>query len=206
MACANGSRQTRQRGFTLLEALIALALTASLSLMCWQVLHGVLLNSTTIKQQSTRFRQLQFAIALLKRDFSQALVPTRQRGPLTGREAAARQALLAETSAHLLRHNWLNPGALLPRSELEEVAYRLNQGRLERLSWRYPPQAGSGAPVVTPLLTGVESFHISYYRDGKAAARWNMWSALPDSVQVTLRLTGVGEIHRRIIVQPIAKG
>ncbi|GLR08063.1 type II secretion system protein GspJ [Mixta theicola] len=206
MASANRYRRTLQRGFTLLEILIALALTAGLSLMCWQVMHGVLLNSATIKQQSTRFTQLQFAVTLLERDFSQAMVSATQRNQLTESEAAARQALLAETQAHFLRHNWLNPGALLPRTELEEVAYRLKQGRLERLSWRYPQQGEDMPPAITTLLTDTESFHISYYRDGKVTDRWNMFSALPDSVKITLRLTGVGEIHRRIIVKPTGKG
>lgn len=194
-----GTSGRAQRGFTLLEILIALALTAGLSLMCWQVLHGVLLNSAAIKQQSTRFTQLQFAVTLLERDFSQALLPSIA-ASRQGESKAPRQALLAQAQVRLLRHNWLNPGALLPRTELEEVAYRLNQGRLERISFRYPQPREDIAPAVSTLLTDVEAFHIVYYRDGKAAERWNMLNTLPDSVKITLRITGIGDIHRRIIV------
>ena len=185
-----------QSGFTLLEVLIALALTAGLSLMCWQVLNGVLLNSTAIKQQSARFTQLQFAVTLLERDFSQALLPPTRKSPQAKNDAS----LQAQNQVRFLRHNWLNPGALLPRTELEEVIYRLNQGRLERISFRYPPPGENSAPAITPLLTGVEAFHITYYRNGKVTERWNMFSALPDSVKITLRLTGIGEVYRRIIV------
>lgn len=184
----------KQCGFTLLEILIALALTAGLSLMCWQVLHGVLLNGAAIKQQSTRFTQLQFAVTLIERDFSHALQPA------TSGSQQSTPDTTNKTQAHFLRHNWLNPGALLPRTELEEVAYQLNDGRLERLSFPYPPQEKSRSPTMTTLLTDVESFHVSYYHEGKVTERWNMFNALPDSVNVTLRLTGIGEIHRRIIV------
>lgn len=184
----------KQCGFTLLEILIALALTAGLSLMCWQVLHGVLLNGAAIRQQSTRFTQLQFAVALIERDFSHAVQPSISRSQQSTPDTPNK------TQAHFLRHNWLNPGALLPRTELEEVAYQLNEGRLERLSFHYPPQGKNRAPTMTTLLTGVESFHISYYHEGKVTERWNMFNALPDSVNITLRLTDIGEIHRRIIV------
>lgn len=184
----------KQCGFTLLEILIALALTAGLSLMCWQVLHGVLLNGAAIKQQSTRFTQLQFAVTLIERDFSHALQPS------TSGSQQSTPDTTNKTQAHFLRHNWLNPGALLPRSELEEVAYQLNEGRLERVSFPYPPQGSTRSPTITTLLTDVESFHVSYYHEGKITERWNMFNALPDSVNITLRLTGIGEIHRRIIV------
>ena len=200
---AEAAAKPAQRGFTLLEILIALALTAGLSLMCWQITRGVLLSSATIKQQSTRFTQLQFAVALLERDFSHAIAPAgaRRSAPADPTDATrARQTLLATAQAHFLRHNWLNPGALLPRSELEEVAYRLNQGSLERISWRYPSQAEEGAPHRTTLLTDVEALRITYYQGGKALDRWDMFSSLPDSVRITLQLKGVGEIYRHIIV------
>lgn len=189
----------QQRGFTLLEVLIALALTAGMSLMCWQVLHGVLLTSATIKQQSTRFTQLQFAVTLLERDFSQAILPSTARNHQAAM-SPVKQKLLSESQGHFVRHNWLNPGARLPRTELEEVAYRLSQGSLERISFRYPQQGDNATPTIIPLLSGVESFHIAYYRDGKVMDRWNMFSVLPDSVMITLRLAGVGEIYRHIIV------
>lgn len=189
----------QQRGFTLLEVLIALALTAGMSLMCWQVLHGVLLTSATIKQQSTRFTQLQFAVTLLERDFSQAILPSTARNHQAAM-SSVKQKLLSESQGHFVRHNWLNPGARLPRTELEEVAYRLSQGSLERISFRYPQQGDNTTPTIIPLLSGVESFHIAYYRDGKVMDRWNMFSVLPDSVMITLRLAGVGEIYRHIIV------
>lgn len=195
----SAKHKSQQRGFTLLEILIALALTAGLSLMCWQVLHGVLLNGAAIKQQSTRFTQLQFAITLIERDFSHALQPSTSESQQSAYDATSKTQL-AQVQAHFLRNNWLNPGGLLPRTELEEVAYRLHEGRLERLSFHYPPQGEIRSPTSTTLLTDVESFHISYYREGKVTEHWNMFNALPDSVKITLRLTGIGEIHRRIIV------
>ncbi|MDU4093097.1 MAG: type II secretion system minor pseudopilin GspJ [Pantoea sp.] len=193
------SDKHKQGGFTLLEILIALALTAGLSLMCWQVLHGVLLNGAAIKQQSTRFTQLQFAITLIERDFSHALQPSTPESQQSAHHTTS-NTQLTQAQAHFLRHNWLNPGGLLPRTELEEVAYQLNEGRLERLSLPYPPQGKARVPTITTLLTDVESFHVSYYHEGNVTEHWNMFNTLPDSVNITLRLTGIGEIHRRIIV------
>lgn len=65
-------KRALQRGFTLVEMLLAIALFAMLSLTALAVFRGVLKNDEITQRKSTQLTQLQRALAIVERDFAHA--------------------------------------------------------------------------------------------------------------------------------------
>ena len=62
---------TKNKGFTLLEILIALFIFTILSMMLVKSLHSVIDLSSRTDQHATRLRQMQMALLILSRDIEQ---------------------------------------------------------------------------------------------------------------------------------------
>lgn len=60
----------RQRGFTLLEIMIALTIFAVISTLAWQILDGAMRTSSATDTRAAKLNQLQRAWSLMERDFS----------------------------------------------------------------------------------------------------------------------------------------
>nr|WP_269474468.1 type II secretion system minor pseudopilin GspJ [Serratia ureilytica] len=197
-----------QRGFTLVEMLLAIALFAMLSLTALTVFRGVLKNDEITQRKSTQLTQLQRALAIVERDLTQA----QARAP-TGdkRWPAAPEFAVLQTAGEeggdcqllLIRNGWPNPQARLPRATQERVAYRYRQGRLERLS--YPnlssPQAAARSVL---LLSEVTRFQLRFYRQGEWLTAWRAGGLLPQAVEIVIDTPALGEV-RRIVTLPAAR-
>lgn len=61
----------RQRGFTLLEIMIALTIFAVISTLAWQILDGAMRTSSATDTRAAKLNQLQRAWSLMERDFFQ---------------------------------------------------------------------------------------------------------------------------------------
>ncbi|PKR39862.1 type II secretion system protein GspJ [Serratia ureilytica] len=183
-------KRALQRGFTLVEMLLAIALFAMLSLTALTVFRGVLKNDEITQRKSTQLTQLQRALAIVERDLTQA----QARAP-TGdkRWPAAPEFAVLQTAGEeggdfqllLIRNGWPNPQARLPRATQERVAYRYRQGRLERLS--YPnlssPQAAARSVL---LLSEVTRFQLRFYRQGEWLTAWRAGGLLPQAVEIAI--------------------
>nr|WP_301290798.1 type II secretion system minor pseudopilin GspJ [Serratia ureilytica] len=197
-----------QRGFTLVEMLLAIALFAMLSLTALTVFRGVLKNDEITQRKSTQLTQLQRALAIVERDLTQA----QARAP-TGdkRWPAAPEFAVLQTAGEeggdfqllLIRNGWPNPQARLPRATQERVGYRYRQGRLERLS--YPnlssPQAAARSVL---LLSEVTRFQLRFYRQGEWLTAWRAGGLLPQAVEIAIDTPALGEV-RRIVTLPAAR-
>lgn len=201
-------KRALQRGFTLVEMLLAIALFAMLSLTALTVFRGVLKNDEITQRKSTQLTQLQRALAIVERDLTQAQVraPTGDKRWPAAPEFAVQQTAGEEDGDFqllLIRNGWPNPQARLPRATQERVAYRYRQGRLERLS--YPnlssPQAAARSVL---LLSEVTRFQLRFYRQGEWLTAWRAGGLLPQAVEIAIDTPALGEV-RRIVTLPAAR-
>lgn len=192
-----------QRGFTLLEVLVALVIFALLSLAAQGIFQGVMRNNTVMKTKMTRLNELSFAMQRLEDDFSHALARApRENGdshpaPFTGGDGVLASS---EDGVTFTRSGWINPDARLRRSELQRMGWRLQGAELERLAWLYPDSLPGTQPQQTVLLKTVRHFRVRYYGDGKWHPRWKVEKQIPQAVEVTLELADYGTITRRFLL------
>ncbi|MFU9137011.1 type II secretion system minor pseudopilin GspJ [Erwinia tasmaniensis] len=186
----------RQAGFTLLEMVVALALTATISVVALQLFQGVVRSSDLIREKSTRLMQQQFAFSVMENDFSHALLSAAGSKDNDFNPNSDLPTTASDSVVQFLRGNWLNPGGMLQRTQIEAVSYRLRQGELQKVSAVWPADLAGREPKVTSLLTGVEAFTLRYYSGNQWVAELNMLSVLPKAVEITLVLTDSGKFSR----------
>lgn len=107
---------SKAQGFTLLEVLIALSLFAVLSAMAFGGLNQLLSQHQQLQHKQQRFVDLQSAIQVLERDFSQ-LAPRSIRDAFGDPQAALKGSSSPEFTYALSTKTWFNP-------HLKKLGYR----------------------------------------------------------------------------------
>ena len=196
----------RIRGFTLIEILVAIAILGVMAAMAFGGLNAVLTQREVALGSLQRLAGIQRTVTALTDDFAQ-LTPRAVRGAL-GRTSDP--PLIGdgrdENVERLTRSGWRNPGRL-PRSQLQRVAYRLEDEVLYRdYTWVLDPVLGD-EPVRQAMLEGVQALSLEYLDQGD---EWqNQWPPLqsqapgaewPRAVRITLALVDLGEIVRLVEV------
>ncbi|GGW90757.1 type II secretion system minor pseudopilin GspJ [Alteromonas halophila] len=153
-----------QRGFTLLEILIAMAIFTLIGLASTGLLTTVIDSNALSEQRFERLQQLQRAMITIERDIQQAVPrPVRVDGQ-------KREVVMAGGPADgsdddglgFVRAGWQNPQMMLPRSTLQYVAYRLNDEKLERLYGNYVDNVIGFEPKVRVLMEDVTSLNVDF--------------------------------------------
>ena len=194
---------SNQRGFTLLEVLVALVIFALLTLTAQAVFQGVLRNNAVTQAKISRLTELSFAMQQLENDFIQSFPRTvRETGAPGNTVFSAADGLLQSKGDGVMftRSGWFNPDARLRRSELQKLGWRLQDSQLERVTWRYPDNLPGTEPNQTVVLKSVRQFRLRYYRDGRWLTQWTAVRELPQAVEVTLDLPDYGLITRRFLL------
>ncbi|MGB9430218.1 MAG: type II secretion system minor pseudopilin GspJ [Gammaproteobacteria bacterium] len=199
---------TRIRGFTLVELLVAVAIFAVVAALAYGGLDSVISQREQTTGVMNRLRTVQQAISIMTRDFSQ-LDPRQVRDPLGGTLLAA----LISTPQNLppvtfTRGGWSNPLADV-RSTEERVAYQLDDDKLLRLSWPELDNVPQTQPTKQVLLTHVTAFDLRFMDStDQWQEQWPPLNAtasaylaqLPLAVEVDITLKDWGRITRIIEV------
>jgi general secretion pathway protein J len=193
----------RDNGFTLLEVLIAIAIFSLISLSSFTIFDTVLSGDEKAKQRSERHNELQRAFLIIERDITQI---ARRSVRLNGEapsddflQTSDDNFLADEQALAFVRHGWTNPGLLLPRSDMQAVAYRLVDETLERLYFNFVDAVVGEEPKVRPLMNDVSALTFEYY-DGKTwQATWSN-KYLPLAIAIDVDTKDYGVIRRQFLV------
>lgn len=194
------------KGFTFLEMLLSVLLFALVGMASVAVLTSVTNTDETAKLVLQQVQQMQRAMFIMERDFMQISARhVRIEGDPPKQERLWGEAYLLASEDHgisFTHQGWRNPGMILPRSELQAVAYRVQQGQLQRLFTVYVDAVNNTEPQQQTLLDNVSAFEVTYLSDEKWETRWHD-QYLPQAVKVRIVQENIGEIER-IFVFPDA--
>lgn len=228
----------RLRGFTLIEIMVAVAIVAVMFAIGLGTINQGVKTRAAIKEKQDRLLELETAVRVLEQDFVQLTPrPVRQavgdepaqpalQGSATGTETSSTVSSLGGTSSTqssstssgtlpllaLTRSGWSNPTGL-QRSELQRVAYYLENGTLRREYWYVLDPTLSSTTARRDLLTHVKSVTMQYM---DLSHNWQaQWPPLtvagaqalesnlrirPIAVQITIETEDFGKIVRIIEV------
>lgn len=188
-----------QRGFTLVELLVSLAIFAVVSMVAYGGLRLLIDNRELVERSADRLGEIQRAFSVLERDLQQA-VARGVRDPF----GDPRAAMLSEDLAAL---EWTRAGRPNPlgrtRSELQRVAYRVEDGALIRMGWEVLDQVQDPPLNQEPILERVEEIAVRFYEpESEWTETWPPAGAapetapLPQAVEIVVVLEDLGEIRR----------
>ncbi|CAM3931695.1 type II secretion system minor pseudopilin GspJ [Rheinheimera salexigens] len=189
----------RGQGFTFIEMLLAVSLFALVGLASIAVLSSVTKSDELSRESSQRLIEIQRTMLMLERDFMQISARhVRIDGEPAEKNRLVGAQYLFDSEDHGIsfsRQGWRNPGMILPRSEIQAVAYRLQEGVLQRLFTLYPDAVTGTVPRIQMLQSDLTGFEVEYLLAETWQQRWQD-SNLPTAVKVTLIHTYLGRIER----------
>jgi general secretion pathway protein J len=155
-------RRNKQQGFTLIEVLIAMAITVVVASIAYAGLDSAMRMSQTSQEQADNLQRLNRAFDVMAKDFRHVL-PRMVRNP--GGDAAFESAFIYAESAYpmlqLTRTGWYNPQpARFQRSNIQRVAYQLEDKELLRFSWQMPDHYSGDEADKVALLDKVTRFEV----------------------------------------------
>jgi general secretion pathway protein J len=197
-----------QKGFTLIEILIAMSIFALIAIGAVQILTGVTDSNDLSEQRFESLQELQRAMLIIERDFLQ-MVPRKSRveGDVSEQIVVAGRFAFNSSSDGLgfVRAGWHNPQLALRRSTLQAVAYRVQENQLQRLYSTYVDNVVGFEPKIRVLLNDVESVKFEFLKQfSDIEFNWEEAEAvdeLPIAVAIIIESEVYGQIRREFKVR-----
>ncbi|WP_338366460.1 type II secretion system minor pseudopilin GspJ [uncultured Pseudoalteromonas sp.] len=194
----------KQRGFTLIEVLVAMAILAVVIMATHQILDSTTKAKEASDDKIAELNGLQTAFRLMDQDFSQMTQRTVRNEAGDAQEQyllAGRYVLESQYDGiAFVRDGWVNPINLLSRSELQAVGYRVLDDNLERVYRVYVDQLDNMEPRVQVVLKGIEELKFEFLdANNEWQEQWQI-KALPKAVAVTLQQIEAEPIRRVFLV------
>ena len=193
----------RNRGFTLIELLVALAIFAVMSGFAYRGLTAMLESREALAKESRKWRDVSLFVGRVERDLA-ALLPERRATSASGTPLAALSSAIDSTPgpAGLALTRSGNMLAGNASAAPQRVAYRLREGRIERLGWASVDAAPRDEPQGIAVLSGVAGLAFRFLEAGALEWRpdWglpgNAAEKPPAAVEMTLTLASGERIVR----------
>ena len=169
--------------------------------MAYSGLDSIITTKTHTEQVSKRLVKLQQAFMFIGRDIEQTIDRSVRDGYGDTQEAMQGGSFNREILT-LTRAGYTNP-LDITRSQLQRVAYRFEDEKLLRVSWKMIDQDFEFEPQIRELLDNVEKVEIRYFdKTSQPHEQWpsgfsqNNTQSLPRAVELKLTLKDMGEIRR----------
>jgi len=194
----------KQRGFTLLEVMVALGILAFVIIATHQILETTTRAKDASDEKIAELNGLQTTFRLMDQDFSQMTkrAVRNESGDVQEQYLLAGRYVLKSQydGIAFVRDGWINPINLLPRSELQAVGYRVIDDNLERVYRVYVDQLDNMEPRVQRVLENIEELKFEFLDDkNEWQEQWEI-KALPKAVAVTLQQIEAEPIRRVFLV------
>ena len=195
----------KKQGFTLLELLVALSIFSMISVMAYGGLQTVITTKNSTQQASTRIAEVHLAMLRIANDLRQS-VARNIRDEHGDSLAAMTSATSSGEQVEWSRAGYRNP-ARLKRSNVQRVAYKIEQHKLMRLTWPVLDRAQDSEVMKTEVLSKVESVEWRFFNSENVwVSEWpeqtNAAAAfsLPQAVEINVVLEDFGSIQRLILL------
>lgn len=206
-------------GFTLVEVLVAMAITALISVMAYTGLSSALSGAESMRAAATRAHEINQALSMLSRDLRQVVnrPVVDELGQLS---PAFSGGELASDALVLTRAGWHNSTGA-PRSALQRVRWWLEDDQLWRGYFPVLDRTAGTEAVETTLLDDIERFEVRFLsalsvlesdrNDVIDRRNWqDNWiidfsqpgqlPAPPAAVEVVMEVVGLGEVRRTYVL------
>lgn len=197
----------RQRAFTLVELLVSLAIFALLATFAYRGLNMMLESRAALERESRKWRDVALFVGRIERDLGAVL--ERRAVGASGTPQAAVSSLIDATTAReglaLTRAgNPLHENAL---AAPQRIAYRLREGRVERLSWAGTEASPREEPQPVPVLGSASALAFRFLdARGDWRPTWGLPGSnerLPAAVEVAVTLASGERVVRLVeLVRP----
>ncbi len=193
------------RGFTLVELLVALVVLSLLSVAGYRALDALLNTREHIAAETRKWQHLEFFFSRMEQDVAQAVHRSiRDQGGILEPEWIGRPVVVADNEPQLEFTRAGIPGQGEEMVLPQRIGYRLQQGSIMLLRWPFLDQAPHTEPVRYPLLDGVREFRLRYM---EANGNWlDQWppgapGLLPTGLEVELILASGEQVVRDFALQ-----
>jgi general secretion pathway protein J len=211
MIVARGRARSRAPGFTLLELLVALFVTAVMFALGYGAITQALGNRDAVRLQQQRLNDLQRTVRVLTQDFSQVAARPVRDVLGTGEEDALRADPRVATLVSFTRAGVGNLAGV-SRPSLQRIEYVLENGTLVRQAWPVLDRTQSTVATRRVLARELRAVRFRYMDQsrqwldqwpppGTQPTRPGRASRLrPVAVEITLETTDFGTVTRLVEV------
>ncbi|MGH8127983.1 MAG: type II secretion system minor pseudopilin GspJ [Gammaproteobacteria bacterium] len=199
----------RDRGFTLIEILVAVVVLAIMAVAAYAGLNAIIHVRESSQQSMQQFQKLQIAMVTLTRDLQQAIArPIRH---ASGDIAPGMLGSDNNVPVLLFTRNGRPNPLQKPRSSLERIAYGVDGDQLVRYSYPVLDRTVESTPLRQVLLKNVTAFTVSFMDQfGQVSPNWPPLNSEahkydridPVAITVTLDTKRWGKIKRVIGIAP----
>jgi general secretion pathway protein J len=191
------------RGFTLVEALVAIAILALVALLAWRATAAMTDSEVRLTAERAHWQELDAVLTRVEADLRSATPRPARRGASTDAawslapDDAAGNASLVFTRA--------GPSAIdEPGSAGQRVGYRFRAGHVEALYWPHIDNVDTGAATSYALTDDVAGFRVTALTaDNRWSAQWPLPGStpMPRGVRIELTLADGTTVERLLALQ-----
>jgi general secretion pathway protein J len=223
MAAADLAQRRHSGGFTLVEVLVAAAITAIVAIISYASMSQVVSSVEVLRESADRTLEINRAWMIISRDIAE-FVPRQARDEFGQSEPALSGGEGARFMFSLTRAGWHNPNGH-PRSNLQRINYRVEDEILWRDIYYVLDRASETEPVSVELMHDVEYMELRFLSSLERlefesrstnidssdwATDWvadisqpNVQTPVPVAVEIRLLLKDWGEMRRVYALPPL---